>query len=208
MKSQEPVWDKLYNKNNNLWNRETSNMPDILKNKEVLEVGAGNGKTLHTIIKQKPKSITAIDISREAINILKSLFKEKNIKFINESIIRTTLKKERFDIIVCYYVLNNLREYERTRAVEEMHRLLKDKGTILFEDFAVNDFRQKEGKSLNSEENTIIKNNGLIHHFFTKEELNNLFRRFKSIDLKKKSFSPFRNKKHIQRRLISAIINK
>ena len=88
-----------------------------------------------------------------------------------------------------------------------MHRLLKNKGKILLEDLEIKDFRQKEGKII-KEQNTIIKNNNLIHHFFTREELNQLFNKFKSVKIREKSFSPFRNNKKIQRKLISAVIKK
>lgn len=207
MNQQEKVWDKLYKSNKTLWSKETSTLSNLLKNKNVLEIGVGNGKTLLSILKQKPKSITAIDISQVSIEICKSLFKNKNIIFKKDNIIKSKLKSSSFDISICYYVLNNLKENEKKKAISEMYRLLSNKGIILFEDFAVNDFRQKEGK-VTKEVNTIIKSSGLIHHFFTKDELTDLFSKFNSIKVKEKSFSPFRNKKHLKRKLISAIINK
>jgi len=209
MISQQLIWDRLYKENKNLWNRETSNLPITLKNKNVLEIGVGNGKTLYSILKQKSKSVTAIDISKVSIDICESLFKDKNITFKKDSIIKSKLKSSSFDIIVCYYILNNLEENERKKAVDNMHKLLDKKGIILFEDFQVGDFRQKEGRITNkTEKNTIIKDNNLLHHFFTKDEINQLFNKFKSIKIKEKSFSPFRNKKHLKRKLISAVINK
>jgi len=61
MKNQESIWDNLY-KRNLTWKKETI-LPNILQNKSVLELGVGTGKTLHSIIRQNPKSITAIDFS-------------------------------------------------------------------------------------------------------------------------------------------------
>lgn len=204
--TQEEIWDNEYKKDKDKWKKESNYLPKVLKNKKVLELGVGNGKTLLSILKQNPSSVTAIDFSQQAIKISKSLIKNRKVSFKKENIKSLSFKKQSFDVIVCYYILNNLRKLERKKAVSEIHRTLKEKGTILFEDFQVNDFRQKQGKII--ETNTIIKKNNLIQHFFTKNEIKILFKDFSKIKIEEKSFSPFKNKKHIKRRLISATILK
>ena len=56
MKSQEYIWNELY-KNRLSWKKETKGLPNIIKGKDVLELGAGNGKTLRAIIKQSGMTI-------------------------------------------------------------------------------------------------------------------------------------------------------
>jgi ubiquinone/menaquinone biosynthesis C-methylase UbiE len=206
MISQEEIWDLEYKNDDNKWKKENIFLPNILKYKNVLELGVGNGKTLSSIMKQNPRAITAIDFSQEAINICKSNIKNKDISFIKADVKSLPFARETFDAIICYYLLNNLKEKEREKAVMEIKRVLKNSGIIIFEDFAVNDFRQKVGQII--ETNTIVKKSGLIHHFFTQEELSNLFKDFSHINLKEKSFLPFKNKKDIQRKIIFGIIKK
>lgn len=206
MKSQEEIWDLEYKNDDNKWKKEAIFLPNMLKYKTVLELGVGNGKTLSSIIIQKPKSVTAIDFSQEAIDICKSNIKNKEVSFIKADVKNLPFARETFDIIICYYLLDNLKEKEREEAVKEIKRVLRNSGTIIFEDFAVGDFRQKVGKII--ENNTIEKKSGLIQHFFTKEELLDLFKDFSQISLKEKSFLPFKNKKDIQRKIIFGTIRK
>ena len=205
MGGQEPIWNKLY-KERLSWKKETRNLPNLLRGKAVLELGAGNGKTLRAIVKQNPKSITAIDFSEEAINKAKELFEEDKILFLKGDI--TSLKfKEEFDVIVCYYILNNLLEKERKNAIEQIHNALKPGGIILLEDFAVGDFREKEYLR-KIEQNTIEKKNRIICHFLEKGELVSLFKNFKDMKISTKIFSPLRVDKTKKRKIIKALIKK
>jgi ubiquinone/menaquinone biosynthesis C-methylase UbiE len=204
MKNQEKTWNLLYSKNL-IWKKETANLSNIIKNKSVLEIGAGNGKTIISILKQKPKSITAIDFSEEAIKICKNQFSNYNNLSLKKADILSFNSKEKFDIIVCYYVLNNINKKDRKLAVRNILNLLSDKGIVLFQDFAQGDLRQK-GREI--EENTIKKENGLFCHFFTLEEVKELFNQFKINKLTLATSSPLRNNKLLKRKIISALFRK
>jgi MPBQ/MSBQ methyltransferase len=197
---QRKIWNIEYKKDKNKWHKETKSLPNILKDKVVLEVGVGNGKTMQAILKQKPKKLIAIDISDEAIIIVKDKF---NQELVQESITSTSFEDKFFDVIVCYYTLNNMLKDEREHAVKEMHRILKDKGVILFEDFQSGDIRQK---SRELEDNTIIKTNGIICHFFTKDEIKSLFKKFSKLKIKVKSFSMIKTLPEKKRKIINCII--
>ena len=195
MRDQETIWDKLYSQSLS-WKKETANLPELLRGKSVLEVGVGNGKTLKSILKQSPKSVLAIDISQEALNLASKSIKSEKVKFQKSNIASLNFKNE-LDVIVCYYTLNNLLEKERKEALASFYNALKRKGIILFEDFAAGDFRQKKKRK-----------DGLICHFFTKSDLESLFKKFSKIKISEKTFSPFRANHKLQRRIISAIVQK
>ncbi len=205
MKNQESVWDKLYSTKLS-WKREAKNMPSLLEGKRVLELGVGNGKTLISILAQNPKSVTAIDFSLEALNKAKEAVKSDKVHFIKTNLLELPFNEE-FDVIVCYYVLNNLMEIERKRAIVQMFKSLKHGGIILFEDFAVKDFREK-GSANEIEEHTIEREDGLICHFFRERELNYLFKSFKSISISQRAFHPIKARPKIERKIISAVIKK
>ena len=207
MKNQERIWDNEYSQNKNKWHKETKDLPIIFKDKKVLELGVGNGKTLKAILKQRPKSITTIDFSEEAINIAKSDILFKNVNFIKSDVRELHFKDNQFNVVVCYYILNNLLEEDRKKAVNEIHRVLKPKGELIFQDFAVGDFRQKE-KNKAVEDNTIQNKSGIICHFFTNQELKELFKDFSKIKVKIKITSPITHKPKLKRKILSGIISK
>jgi len=178
------IWDDLY-KTKLEWHYE-SKLPGILERKSVLELGFGTGKTLSSILKQKPKKIIAIDFSKETLSKLNKTIKEK-ATLINSNFLSFRFK-EKFDVIVCYYFLNNFRREERTKVVNKIKNLLNANGIILFEDFSIHDLRNK-GKT--TENNTIKKDSGRICHFFSKKEISNLFSDF-NIRIRENSFKPFR----------------
>ncbi len=203
MLSQKNIWNYEYSKNANKWNKETIDLPLILKSKKVLELGVGNGKTLKSILKQNPSETIAVDFSEKVIESVKNQFRD--VEFCNSDVRELPLSDEKFDIVVCYYILNNLLEMGRKKAVKEIFRVLKKSGKVLFQDFAVGDYRQN-GEII--EKNTILHKNGIICHFFTDKEMNRLFSKFSVSDLKIEERFPIRKNKKIKRRIISGVFVK
>ena len=201
---QEEVWDEEYGKME--WRKETRALPKMLEGKKVLELGVGNGKTLIAIHRQNPKEIHAIDFSQKAIDICKEKFQLDDIKFLKADVLNPPFEDNSFDAVVCYYVLNNLIESERKKAVGEIYRVLKKEGIVLFEDFAVGDFRFKKGSNMIAE-NTLIKANGIICHFFQDKEIKELFKDFSKVKIQIIETKPLRGKDYT-RKLINAIIRK
>lgn len=199
VKNQKKIWDILYKKGLN-W-KKTNKIQEKLKCKLVLELGVGNGKSLKHILEQNPQHVVAIDISEEAINLAKKSVISNKVSYISQDFMKYRSNKK-FDAIVCYYFLNNFKERERKKAVENMKGMLKDEGIILFEDFAFGDLREN-GNEI--EKNTIEKQNGLICHFFTIQEIKDLFNGFE-VKIKEKTFNPIRKDKNVQRKIISAKI--
>jgi len=207
IKTQKEVWDAEYSQKGAIWNREPMNLPKILKGKRILELGAGNGKTLKSILRQKPSGVVAIDFSKQAIAQCKKTFQNfSHLTLLEADILALPFNNKDFDIVFCYYVLNNLMKKERKKAINEIKRVLKPKGRILFEDFAVGDFRHEKGaKSI--EKNTIKKKNNIICHFFTEKEVKSLFKLFGKIKIKQITSKPIKHKS-LERKILSALIEK
>jgi len=207
MENQESVWDKEYRENADKWHRETQYLPLAFRGRKVLEIGVGNGKTLRGIMKQEPKEVTAIDISSEALSQVKNSFHDKRIELIKASVTALPFKDNEFDVVVCYYTLNNLLERERQKAAGEIYRVLAKKGKLIFEDFSVGDFREEEKDNEIIEEHTIENKSGIICHFFTSKEVQGLFKSFHTIKLNKKVFFPIAHA-NLRRKLITGILTK
>lgn len=208
MNNQEKIWDLEYKKNKVKWKKERHYIPNILKNKRVLEIGVGNGKNISEIIKQKPGALFALDISQEAINLCKGKFKSKNLHFIKRDIRNSGFSDNSFDVVLCYYVLNNFLEKDRRTVVNEIYRLLCKNGILIFEDFMKGDLRQSEIYGKPMEKNTLLKNNGLICHFFTKAESRKLFKKLRINNLEEKEFKIILKNPKLKRKLISVEASK
>ena len=201
MKTQEELWDKEYSLKQTLWGKETKSLPAVMKGKKVLELGVGNGKTLFSILKQNPKSVIAIDISEEAIKRCKETFNTKKVTFKKADARNLPFKKGDFDVVVCYYLLDNLTENERTKVIEEIRKVLKKGGYVLFEDFAVGDFREEGHKN-----HSTIKSTGLTCHFFSMRELIAIFKDFPSKELIQETSTPITHKPKLLRKIIRGIL--
>jgi len=208
MTSQKSIWNLEYSANPNKWHKETLNFPKLKNNSTVLELGAGNGKTTKAILKQNIKSLTGVDFSSKSINILKQNYKDKRAKYINSNITKLPFKENSFNTIICYYILNNLLEKDRNKAVKEIFRILKSKGTIYFRDFAKGDYRHKKQSNISVEKNTIKNGKGILCHFFTIPELIKQFNDSSKSNFKELTSNPLRNKPNIIRKIISGKIIK
>lgn len=205
IKNQEKIWDSIYEQDKLKWKRE-SRLPKIMKDKAVLEIGAGNGKTIKAILAQKPNNLTAIDISQEAINILKNKFKYKNFLAKKASALKLPFKDNYFDIVVSYFIFNNLLSKDRKKAISEIYRVLKPSGLVAFADFAEGDYRFIPREVIES--NTTLRKNRLIFHIFQLEEVRALFYKFQIKNINILSNNPIRNQPNLKRKRIFMLAQK
>jgi SAM-dependent methyltransferase len=195
------------------WDREYSHLkwggPAIVRNLEayllpnsrVLDAGSGNGRYLGEL--SRYYNAIGIDISLKALYDSRAQF-AKNGRFaehLGASIHQLPFKAEIFDGILCYGVLQHLFEAERKSTVQEFLRILKKGGFLFFEAFGTEDMRFGGENPFLFEENTFLRQNGIIYHYFTKEEVNSLFKEFKVLELKdiikEKNFRGQKYKRHL-----------
>ena len=174
----------------------------------VLDAGSGNGRYLGELSRNYISvgvdvSLTALDSSRSQIS-RSGRFAEH----VGASVHSLPFKSGTFDGIICYGVLQHLFKGERQAAVKEFSHLLREGGHIFFEAFGCEDMRCGGEPSIPFEENTFTRQNGLIYHYFTEEEVKNLFFGFEVLELenviKDKSFRG----KPYQRHMIRGVFRK
>ena len=203
MMGQEKIWNKLYE--HLTWKKETITLPNILKGKKVLELGVANGKTLVSILRQKPSEVYGIDFSGKAVEKSKGVFGDK-VNLIVGDAKDLPFEDNSFDVVIAYYIINNSIKKDRFKIIKEIYRVLKKKGICVFEDFSIGDFRNK-GKYHGKDGNTIIKKNKLICHFFYEKEVRELFGRFSKLKIKTSKFYPIKNK-NLKREIINCVARK
>lgn len=203
------AWDKEYN--HLKWGGPASvrNLQAYLSpGAKVLDAGSGNGRYLGEL--SRNYASVGADISLTALTSSRSQISRSGrfAEHVGASVHMLPFKSGSFDGIICYGVLQHLFKGERETAVREFYRLLKREGFIFFEAFGCGDMRCGGEPSSPFEENTFIRQNGIIYHYFTEEEVKALFCGFEILELenivKEKTFrgEPY------QRHMIRAVFRK
>tara|TARA_X000001036_G_scaffold420603_1_gene441626 strand:+ start:524 stop:1267 length:744 start_codon:yes stop_codon:yes gene_type:complete len=101
------------------------------KNSKILDFGCGIGSSAEKVIKYNPKKIIGIDISEISINKAKNKAKELNIDidYKVDNCEKTNLNQNSFDIVYGTGILHHL---EIDKCLNEIHRVLKSNGKLLF----------------------------------------------------------------------------
>lgn len=102
-----------------------------LKNKNILDVGCWTGQ-FEKLIRNDAKKITGVDPGSEAIEYANALFKKnKNIVFKVGVAQDLPFNNSKFDVVLFIEVIEHLQNNDELRAIQEIRRVLKKKGTLL-----------------------------------------------------------------------------
>ncbi|OAQ96324.1 hypothetical protein LLEC1_00127 [Akanthomyces lecanii] len=153
--------------------------------KTVLEIGAGAGNTAFPILANNKNSqlrIHACDFSKTAVEVMR-----KHEEYVSEQIqadvwdvaaqeLPPGLKEGSVDVAILIFIFSALSPQEWSRAVHNVHRLLKPGGSVLFRDYGRGDLAQvrfRKGRYL--EENFYIRGDGTRVYFFDRDELGDIW---------------------------------
>jgi ubiquinone/menaquinone biosynthesis C-methylase UbiE len=165
-------WDREYAKRGRLWRGATSLDPlpaFAPRPGPVLEVGCGDGKFLSALAAFGYRWIGA-DFSRYALKFARE--DAKGTCVLSDAR-KLPFKDRSMPIVVARYVLGAFRSEGRTRVAMECARVLRPDGVLLIEDFSSEDFRS--GKGTLVEPGTFERNEGILSHYFSRDELLALF---------------------------------
>jgi len=94
---------------------------------EVCDVGSGSG--LGTVIlAQEAKSVVGIEKVPDSAEFSRKCFPLKNVRFLNEDIVKCSLASESFDMVVAIEVIEHIADYRG--ALVQMSRILRRPGTL------------------------------------------------------------------------------
>ncbi len=116
-----------------------------LKDKKVLDVGAGTGR-LSLLLSKAGAVVTALDVSGEMLKVLKN--KDKKIETIISDAENLPFEDNSFDIITAAFLIVHLRDPKTF--FDEAYRILKDGGIL-----AVSNINQKEPPEVVTKEGKI-----------------------------------------------------
>ncbi|EPT01123.1 hypothetical protein FOMPIDRAFT_1036443 [Fomitopsis schrenkii] len=192
-------WDNFYkmNASNFFKNRQWLHLefPDLVRVTQpeagpvtVVEVGCGAGNAVYPILtsnKNPQLSLRAYDYSSHAVKLVQTnpLYAAPQIGSIKAAVwdlsspeLPPDAAPESVDIIILIFVLSALHPHEWQRAVQNVHKMLKPGGLVLFRDYGRYDLTQlrfKGGRLL--DDNFYIRGDKTRVYFFELDELALLF---------------------------------
>ena len=110
------------------------NLPEIQnKTKDVLEIGCGNGYTLNLLQPRFPSyNFTGLDFSEDLLAIARDR-NLKSVEFVQGDARKLQFEDESFDVVYTERCIINLLNWEEQQlALNEMHRVLRKGGYLLF----------------------------------------------------------------------------
>jgi SAM-dependent methyltransferase len=199
-------WEKDYADRGKLWGGVAHTLPELPSASRVLELGCGNGKTLRAMLKCG-WDVTAIDFSYHAAALSRNVGKseiEGNIAIADARML--PFHNAAFDGVIAIHIVGHMLKNDRGRIAFEAIRVLKPGGILYFCDFTLKDFRFGKGDII--EEGTFRRGNGIITHYFTKEESMVLFSGLTPVSMTAHEWSLRVRGKNLVRSEITAVLKK
>ena len=114
---------------NDLFNANNLDLKELIKNKNVIDIGCGSGRFAMALSKMGAKKVTAVDINPQGIEIAKKFAKDSNIsniEFIEHNVLDLPFEDESFDFVFSKGVLHHTGNLEK--GLDEYSRVLKKGG--------------------------------------------------------------------------------
>jgi 2-polyprenyl-3-methyl-5-hydroxy-6-metoxy-1,4-benzoquinol methylase len=101
-----------------------------VKGLRCLEIGCGCGYGTNYLAKNNVNMIIGVDISSDAIKFAKKYYRLENLGFLQMDALNLKFENNSFDAVICFEVLEHLREEHQYRLLTEFVRILKDGGAL------------------------------------------------------------------------------
>lgn len=149
----------------------------------VLVLGSGYGRNAEALAK-KGFQVSGIEISKTALKIAEKSNKENKcgIDYKLGSVLEMSYPRESFDGAYCFNVLHLFQKESRKKFLEAVYRILKLESIVFFTVFS-----EKEpsfGKGVQIEPNMFEGKKGRPIYYFTKQDLDNHFKKYEILDNK------------------------
>ncbi len=197
------AWDKDYRRRGRLWGSATKDLPDLPEDSAVLELGCGDGKTLSALSGRGWK-MAALDISKEALRLSKAVAPNAFHLLADSS--RLPFRDRSFDAVFAFHIIGHLLQADRESAASEAARVLRKGGKLFLREFSCEDMRLGKGEEIESR--TFRRGAGTITHYFTEDDISELFIGLKTRSIEHHRWTMRIEGKNMVRSEIKAIFEK
>lgn len=153
--------------------------------KDILDLGCGTGRHTYYLAHEGFK-VSACDISEKGLEITEKLLTDAGFQEVNYSkqdMYSLTLDKNSFDGVLCIWVQGHGTKQQVEHGVKEIHKILKDGGTVITDFVTVEDDTYGVGEEIAPQ--TFVGGRpgeeGIPHYYATKEELKVMFGDFSDV---------------------------
>ncbi|GAA0171510.1 methyltransferase [Lithospermum erythrorhizon] len=188
-------WDNFYKLHQNKffkdrhylvkdWGRYFSNDEDVDDRKVVLEVGCGPGNTIYPLLDAFPNMyVHACDFSPQAISLVKG-HPNFNASQMNVFVcdvatddLSISISPSSVDVITLIFTLSAFSPNKMSLVLQNLRKVLKPNGFVLFRDYAIGDSAQVKLQKKNQliSENFFFRGDGTCSFFFSEDFLSTLF---------------------------------
>ncbi len=101
-----------------------------VEKRAVLDIASGTGYG-SSLLSQKARKVTGVDLSRESIEYAKDRFQKSNIEFICASATDELFEDESFDVICSFETIEHLEKEDRIKYLKNLNKWLKKDGVLL-----------------------------------------------------------------------------
>jgi len=192
MVEQTTAWDAIFRRQGNVWTRPQEDMPRLLDAllakgaKTLLDLGCGTGR--HVVyFAQHGLSVHGLDNSPEGLRLTEQALREAGLAahlHLQAMYDPLPYGDDSFDAIIAVQVIHHARIATIKQLIGELERVLRPSGTIFV---SVSGVRDQGTRFEEIEPGTLVpldgREAGLPHHFFTPDELREVFGRFDDVDV-------------------------
>jgi ubiquinone/menaquinone biosynthesis C-methylase UbiE len=164
-----------------------ANLLQKRKAKSVLDLGCGAGRHVVHMAKQGFET-HGMDISETGLDQTKERLRRENLEayLVKCDMRNLPYADSCFASVVCLHTVYHQKLRGIQEAMSEIHRLLNKEGFLLMNFLSKRTYSYGKGKKV--EENTFMEQEGpekgVLHHFTDEEEIAQLFKNFKVLDVK------------------------
>lgn len=160
----------------------------------MLDLGCGVGANIPTLIKFGV-NIVAADYSDKAIKIVNDLFAKDEVQTVCFDIKnKFPFPDDVFDIIVADLSLHYFKNKDMNNIICELERVLKKHGKLIARVHSINQQRPHKGIEL---ETGFYLYDGITRKYFTREEINILFKDWNILSLEEKIIYRYGQEKNV-----------
>lgn len=171
--NQKPVWDRKHSAGEHESLRHSPSPlaklsePLLRKHSFILELGCGVGRDAE-FFAEKGHRIIATDASEIVIEQDKQHFPTLSNSFeVLDMLEALPYRKESFDVVYANLSLHYYSDENTRRMIEDIARVLKPKGLLVFACKSVDDFHHGNGDEV--EKNIFVSEKGHVRHLFSEE---------------------------------------
>lgn len=162
--------------------------------RKILDLGCGTGR--HTLYLLKNGfDVYGCDSSKSALEIAKEVLKE--VEFKKCDMTKLPYDNNFFDGVLCHFVIQHGKIRDVKKAISEIYRVLKGNGFLYLSVPSIKHPEYFTGEEIepNTKINIDAIDGALPHHYFTKEELEEMLDKFELVKINHVEFPSERNPK-------------